>query len=79
MEKIIVTNPFVGIAHMQVCAANDATDEEILAVCNATNPAGTTNGWSHVCRNDEPDEFWGPTCPVQCSDDKGRTHFLIAC
>lgn len=38
MDRVLVIRTFVGICHMQVCAVNDATDEEILAVCNHANP-----------------------------------------
>lgn len=73
-ERVVVTRAFVGIATMQVCAAKDAADEEILAVCNATNLAGTEQGWVRVCRT--PDD--GPA-PVPCADDPERTHFIVAC
>ena len=77
LPRVLVTKPIVGIAHMQVCAANDATDDEILAVCNAQNPSGTSHGWGTVCRT--ASEFWGPVGPVPCADDASRTHFLVAC
>jgi hypothetical protein len=76
-DRVIVTRPIVGIAHMQVCAAADATDEEILAECNRENPSGTTHGWSTVCRGD--DEFWGKTAQVPCQSNPARIHFLVAC
>jgi hypothetical protein len=47
-ERIIITIPFHGICHMQVCAEKDVTDEEILKICNEQNPSGTINGWSTV-------------------------------
>ncbi len=76
MEKVEVTMPFASICHMQVCAEKDATDEEILAVCNAENPSGTSAGWVEVVRyNDEhPNQNPGP-----CSDHPERLHFLIVC
>lgn len=77
MDKVIVTRPMVGICHMQVCAHKDATDDEILAVCNRQNPAGTTNGWSSIVR--EESEFWGDMRPVQCQDDPERVHYIVAC
>lgn len=78
MDRVIVTRAFVGIAHMQVCAVTDATDEEILAVCNRENPAGTERGWSTVCRGDS--DFWGQTAPVPCaSSPDHRLHFMVAC
>jgi hypothetical protein len=77
MNRVVVTQAIVGVCHMQVCAVNDATDEEILAVCNRENVAGTTNGWSTVCRHDS--EFWGKVAPVACAQDPSRTHFMVAC
>ena len=74
MNRVIVTNIFVGICHMQVCAVPDATDEEILAVCNRENPSGTTSGWTQVKRAEDE-----PSRPVACQQDPARTHFLVAC
>lgn len=79
MDRVIVTRSMVGLVFMQVCATADATDEEILEVCNRENPSGTTNGWGTVCRNTEPDDFWGNTMPVVCKDNPERLHFLVAC
>jgi len=72
MEKVIVTNPFVGICHMQVCVEKDVPDEEILKVCNRENMAGTTNGWSDVVRS-------GDGAPIVCADNPDRLHILVAC
>lgn len=71
-RRVIVTKPMVGVCHMQVCAVADATDEEILDVCNRENPSGTTHGWSEVVRE-------GDGAPVPCADDPGRRHFLAVC
>ena len=79
MSRVIVTRPVVGLCHMQVCAVNDATDEEILLECNLQNQSGTTNGWSYVCRNVQPDEFWGDAGPKQCAEHSDRIHYLVAC
>jgi hypothetical protein len=71
----------MGLIAMQVCAISDATDQEILDVCNRENPAGTTNGWGRVVRSVEPDE-WAvneTSLPVPCGDDATRTHFLVTC
>ena len=77
-ERVIVARAVVGICHMQVCAIDDATDEEILAKCNAENPSGTTSGWSSVCRDGY--EFMEQNGdPVKCSDFGDRTHFLVVC
>jgi hypothetical protein len=67
----------VGLCHMQVCAMADASDEEILEVCNRENPSGTTNGWTKVIRDnkDDPDNF----VPVVCGDFPERLHILVAC
>ena len=78
-ERVIVTRPMVGICHMQVCTMHDATDEEILAVCNRENPSGTSNGWSTVIRATAVDETWGDTRPVACGSEKDRRHFLVSC
>jgi hypothetical protein len=75
MKRIIITNPFHGICHMQVCAEKNATDEEILKVCNKENPSGTTNGWSTVLRNEEDPNM----NPVKCADNPNRLHLLIQC
>lgn len=76
-KRVVVTRPIVGICHMQVCAHKDATDDEILAVCNRENRAGTSNGWAHVCKEDG--EFWKGVAPVQCQDDPNRIHYMVAC
>lgn len=57
---------------MQVCCEKDATDEEILDVCNRENPAGTRIGWGEVIRE-------GQGAPVVCKDDPGRLHILVSC
>ena len=72
MEKIVVTNPFAGICHMQVCCEKDAADEEILRVCNQENHSGTSNGWSSVIRE-------GDGAPVVCAEDAERLHIMVAC
>ena len=77
-DRVIVTRPMLGPYGMQVCAASDATDEEILAVCNRDNPSGTTNGWGRVYRKDERDGG-GFDGPIACADDSSRLHFLVSC
>lgn len=77
MDRVIVSNPFVGILGMQVCAVKDATDDEILEVCNRDNPSGTSNGWGTVKRDN--DELFGETEPVQCDDYKDRLHLIVLC
>jgi hypothetical protein len=81
MNRVLISNPLCGIFHMQVCAEADATDEEILAVCNLENPSGTTNGWTTVIRRDDPeDASEGQTlAPVRCETHPERLHFLVGC
>lgn len=82
MERVVITRPIFGICHMQVCAAADATNEEILAVCNQKNPSGTENGWSRVIRENETSMFLPSGAnlgPVDCSEVSGRKHFLVVC
>ena len=75
MDKVIITQPMMGLTGMQVCAHKSATDKEILAVCNAENPSGTTNGWSKVIRK-ETKTIAGP---VQCEEHSNRTHLIVIC
>jgi len=76
--RVIVTRQFMGICHMQVCAVNDATDAEILEVCNRENVSGTTLGWCRVVRG-ETGEHENQN-PVACNSYKdSRTHYLVAC
>lgn len=65
-----------GLCYMQVCAVEDATDEEILAVCNRDNPAGTSKGWREVVRENDPDAGMRP---IACEEYPGRKHFLVGC
>lgn len=76
MNRVMVTQPMIGIFYMQVCAVADATDEEILEVANKDNPAGTRNGWSTVTREDHENE---KIRPIICADDKNRKHFILIC
>ena len=81
MDRVVITRPVVGIGAMQVCAISDATDEEILEVCNRENPSGTTCGWGTVVRKHLEPNICIPknNAPVTCADDLGRTHFLVLC
>lgn len=74
-KRVIVTRQMHGICAMQVCCVKDATDKEILGVCNTENPSGTTHGWVQVVRNNEG----GYANPVVCEADKNRLHILIYC
>ena len=82
MERVEVTRCMVGIAGMQVCCVSDATDEEILEVCNAKNPSGTSGGWSVVLRTERGEEsmYSGKTwLPVKCDKDPDRMHVIVMC
>jgi hypothetical protein len=82
MERVEITRSFCNIFTMQVCAVEDATDVEILDVCNNGNPAGTTNGWSRVIRKEEDygDASEGSdVIPVDCAENPGRIHYLVTC
>lgn len=78
MKRVEITQPVVGIYAMQVCAVGDATDEEILEVCNRDNRSGTSLGWVRVIRDREGDNKPN-NGPVACADHPNRTHFLIEC
>lgn len=78
MKRVIITIPVLGILYMQVCAIADATDEEILDVCNRENQSGTTTGWAGVIR-EEVNDFGKDQLPQVCSEYPDRKHFLIYC
>lgn len=80
-ERVMITRGMVGICHMQVCAVPDASDEEILEVCNRLNPSGTQGGWGSVVREVPTEGIWAnPEMePKPCAAHAGRTHFLVAC
>ena len=82
LPRVIVTRHMIGVCHMQVCVVPDATDEEILTVCNRENPSGTKNGWGVVIRTfDQLHDFWPVKLigPVTCSGHPGRQHFMVSC
>lgn len=78
VERVLITNPFINLLTMQVCAVKDATDEEILQVCNSMSPAGTSGGWATVIRTMEDTEY-PEALPVKCSDYIDRMHYLVVC
>ena len=77
MDRVTITNSMLGLCAMQVCAVKDATDEEILEVCNRENRAGTTNGWCSVVRYER--EGREHILPVKCAENPNRTHFIVLC
>jgi len=81
LDRVVVSRAIVGICGMQVCAVEDATDEEILAHCNSHNIAGTEHGWTTVVRKIEKDSmFMIPiNLPVNCAKYRRRLHFFVLC
>lgn len=85
MNRVVITRRMMPkewgiymLCFMGVCAEEDATDEEILEICNSENPCGTTNGWTRVIR-EAVSEIEEKLTPVICADDPGRVHFIVAC
>lgn len=72
MDDVVVTNPFVTLTAMQVCAKNGLMDEFILSEANRLNPSGTTAGWCEIVRE-------GDAKPGKCADHLDRTHYIIIC
>lgn len=77
MNRVVVSRPMCGLFGMQVCAVSDATDKEILQVCNTENPSGTASGWGKVIRTEK--DFSINTVPVECKDHVDRMHFIVLC
>lgn len=78
LKRVIVTKQMIGLCLMQVCAEKDATNKEILEVCNSQNVSGTNGGWQTVIRktNKNFDEKY---LPKQCAEYPERLHFLVVC
>ena len=77
---VVVTQPFAGLCHMQVCAHKDVPTDVVEAEANRQNMAGTTGGWfimipgsEHVGEDD------GNMLPVVCGDDPDRLHYMLVC
>jgi hypothetical protein len=68
-DRVIVLQTFCGLCYMQVCAAHDATDDDVLATCNLVNPSGTSAGWVRVRRDDV----------VTCETYPDRVHLMVGC
>lgn len=80
MPRVQVTKSLLGLLSMQVCAVSDATDEEILEVCNRERPSGTMIGWAKVIRDPDGDLGEPPeSAPVNCEECDGRIHFVVLC
>jgi len=76
-SRVVITRTFIGFFCMQVCAIADATDAEILELCNQENPSGTRLGWNEVHRGlsavTECD-----LSPVPCDRHAGRLHITVS-
>ena len=70
------THGLYAFCTMQVCAVADASDEEILRVCNAENPSGV-NPWDTVVRTDDDHKVMPGRNP--CAEHAGRFHYLVLC
>lgn len=75
--RVIVTKPYLGLLHMQVCVVADATDEEILEVCNRDNRCGTEFGWVTVLRGSTAE--LAQQAPIACQSNPSRVHLLVRC
>jgi hypothetical protein len=86
-QRVCVTLPFAGLRAMQVCAVEDATDKEILEVCNRENPQMVTGGWHTVVRTKEQVDKQGliakvsseSALPGKCVECPGRLHIIVLC
>ena|SRR3990172_6866517 len=80
-ERVVISKMFVSLLFMQVCAVPDATDEEILELCNRKNVCGTSAGWSYVVRAKRDDDYWitDNHLPKPCEQFAPRLHFLVGC
>jgi hypothetical protein len=81
LARVIITRRVVTTCFMQVCAVADATDEEILEVCNRKNPSGTEHGWNQVVRRVKKKSLFlsKKSEPEPCEEHPGRLHFLVLC
>lgn len=76
-EDVIVTQPFMGLCHMQVCAHKDVPLHIVESEANLQNEAGTSGGW-HLIAEGFHDIKEGQA-PVPCKDDPARIHYLLVC
>lgn len=74
---MVTTNILMSDWLMQVCAVEDASDAEILEVCNRERPLKSHRGgrsqWMTVYRTPQND-FHNP---IVCEEHPGRLHFLV--
>lgn len=81
-ERVFTSLQWAGFRAMQVCVLPDATDVEILAHCNKTNPQLVTNGWHSVIHTEEDCErlhIDKNAIPCACIDCPGRKHMIVVC
>ena len=81
-KRVLVTVPYAGLRAMQVCVVDDATDQEILAVCNRENPLRVSGGWHTVVKDAEHARNIGvdeAAAPVKCVECPGRIHKIAIC
>jgi len=81
-QRVATALEYAGLRATQVCVVADATDEEILAHCNSTNPQGVSGGWHSVVRTIEDCDRLGVdhvAVPGDCEDCPGRKHMIAVC
>lgn len=77
-DDVVVTQPFIGLLYMQVCAYGETPPERVEEAANALNPAGTSGGW-HIVLEDPPDWDGKSIAPVSCADNPERLHYILSC
>lgn len=83
-ERVMLTGLFAGLFSQHVCVVPDATDEEILKVCNdyegVVNPS-TWHRWTIVVRDeaaaDRANIKWEDAKPGQCVECPPRIHMVV--
>jgi len=81
-QRVLVTLPYAGFRAMQVCVVEEATDEEILKICNRENPQLVNGGWHTVVKSKKHAKECGVdenSAPGKCEDCPGRLHKIILC
>lgn len=83
-KRAMVTGAYAGLFACQVCVVPDATDEEILAVCNRDDPRTEGFSWTKVIRTKEDVKAEGlrsldgsSVIPGQCVECPPRLHMIV--
>ena len=82
-ERVFLTGLYAGVWSNHVCVVPDATDEEILAVCNANEPSvyGKKYRWTRVIRTEEDAKAigvsWKDAKPGTCLECPPRIHMVV--